>query len=217
MKKRNNAEWLRELRSQGNDQAQALVDLRDYLLRAALYSYQKNRAITSSLDHTEIEQLAEDSAQNALLTILQHLDDFRGESKFTTWAFKFAINFALVSARREQWKHVSLERLLAKSETGELAIEDDRADTDPDRAVLVSEVWQTITEVIENDLTERQRQIIRAMVFEDVPLDEVVRHLKSNRNAVYKLLHDARRKLKERLLVRGFDTPEMLYLFRAKP
>ncbi len=213
---RTSEEWLRDLQSDGGTQASALTDLRDYLLRAALYSYQKNRALVTSLGRAEIEQLAEDSAQNALLTILQHLRDFRGESKFTTWAYKFAVNIALVSARREQWKRVSLDQLMSDLDSGKIPFEDEDADADPNRAALRDEVWQMLSEVIENDLTDRQRQVLKAIVFEEVPLDEVARYLNSNRNAVYKLLHDARRRLKECLQGRGFELEEILGLFAAQ-
>lgn len=80
---------------------------------------------------------------------------------------------------------------------------------------MQEELWEVIREVIEHDLTEKQRQVLMLMVFKEVPMDEVVRHLGTNRNSVYKLLHDARWKLKDKLLERGFEVGESLSLFSA--
>jgi len=216
MKTRTNAEWLQELESTGDAQAVAIADLRAYLLRAALYAFQRSRGDVGHVSQTEIEQLAEDCAQDALLAILKHLREFRGESKFTTWAYKFAVNIALVATRREGWKRVSLDQLLDDPDLPEWPIRDEHVSVDPDRRALQDEVWAAMREVIDHDLTERQRQVLKAMVFDEVPMDEIVRHLGSNRNAIYKLLHDARRKLKAQLEARGFDVPEILDLFSAK-
>jgi RNA polymerase sigma-70 factor (ECF subfamily) len=158
--------------------------------------------------------LAEDCAQEALMAVLARLPDFRGDSKFTTWAYKFAVNIALTAARRERWRGVSLDALL----------DDDQPAAWPaaslglrqaDRGAEQAELWNVLREAIDTDLTPRQRQVLRAVVIEDVPLDEVVRHLGSNRNAVYKLLHDARRKLKDCLAARGYPVAEVLNLFAA--
>ena len=86
----------------------------------------------------------------------------------------------------------------------------------PDQSALQNEVRETIQDVIEHDLTDKQRRVLLMMVFNDVPMDEVVRHLAANRNAVYKMLHDARRKLKSGLQARGFDVGEMLALFSSQ-
>ena len=213
MKTRTNEEWLRELESSGEGQAAAIADLRTYLLRAALYSLNQSHGDLAQLSPAEIEQLAEDCAQDALLAILKHLREFRGDSKFTTWAYKFAINIALVAARREGWKRVSLDQLLDNPDLPEWPIRDERMAIDPDRTALQSEVWAAMRDVIDHDLTERQRQVLKAMVFDEAPMDEIVHHLGSNRNAIYKLLHDARHKLKMHLEARGFGVQEILDLF----
>lgn len=214
MKTRTNEEWLRDLRAQGPEQATAIADLRGYLLRAAFFSLYRMRSQIEHLDRTAVEQLAEDTAQESVLSILKHLDEFRSESKFTTWAYKFAINFALVAARREHWKNVSLDELMDE----ELPTRLDQPDpgASPDRAALQSEAWTVIREVIETSLTERQRLALQAIVFDEVPLDEVARRWNTNRNATYKLLHDARAKLKAELQARGFRTTELLDLFAGE-
>jgi RNA polymerase sigma-70 factor (ECF subfamily) len=157
--------------------------------------------------------VAEDCAQEALVAILGHLDEFRGDSRFTTWAYKFAVNIALVAARREGWKRVSLDALLQSDAVASI---DAALGSDPDRSAQRTEAWAAVREVIEGGLTERQRQALTAVVLQDVPLDELVRHWGSNRNAVYKLLHDARRKVKAHLQARGLDPDEILGLFATR-
>ncbi len=215
MRARSNEEWLRELEASGEAQAAAIEDLRLYLLRAAFYSLSQNLHSLAYLTPGEVEQLAEDCAQDALLAILKQLPEFRGDSRFTTWAYKFAVNIALTTARRESWKQVSLDQIFDGSDLSQRLIVDERAEPDPDRAALRDEVRAAVRNVIEHDLTDRQRQVLKAIVFDEAPMDEVARHLGSNRNAIYKLLHDTRRKLKERLEARGFGVPEIFELFGA--
>lgn len=212
MKQRTNEEWLNELRSEGPDQEQAINDLREYLLRAVLYFFSQNPGDLRRLAREEIEQVAQDLAQEALLTILNHLDEFRGESKFTTWAYRFAINISLVEARRRRWKNVSLENLLADAKLPDFQFEDQEA-KDPDLAVRQQEIWDIIRDVIEHDLTPRQRELLTAIAFEDVPMDVVTERFHTNRNAVYKMVHDARTKLKKTLEERGFGVEDILGAF----
>ena len=210
---RTNAEWLSALKASGAEQADAITDLRGYVLRAALYSLRRSRGSLHSLASTEINQLAEDCAQEAVLAILRHLDEFRGESRFTTWAYAFAVNTALVAARRERWKRVSLDTVLDSPRLEEWTAGERRPPVDPQYVTLQKEVLAVIREAIDLQLTDRQRQALKAVVLEGVPLDELVRRWGSNRNAVYKLLHDARRKLKAHLAERGFDLRGALDLF----
>src|SRR5262249_21267860 len=110
MKARTNAEWLSALTGSAEPQNLALADLRRYLLRAAAYALRRHGHAGSA----GTDALAEDSAQEALSSLLQHLSDFRGDSRFTTWAYKFAVHAALVAARRERWSGVSLDALLRR-------------------------------------------------------------------------------------------------------
>ncbi|MGH2521772.1 MAG: RNA polymerase sigma factor [Anaerolineales bacterium] len=211
--RRSNEVWLRDLTSSGEAQAAAISELRLLLLRAALYTLNRTAIHGADLARTQVEQIAEECAQEALLAILDRLPEFRSESKFTTWAYKFAVNFALTAARRERWKTLSLEGLLGETEASASAIGLDRSARPPDHTAQQAEVWALLRNVMEQELTPRQRQVLNALVFEDVPLDEVVRYLGSNRNAVYKLVHDARRKLKAGLEERGYQVGEILDLF----
>jgi RNA polymerase sigma-70 factor (ECF subfamily) len=210
---RTNAAWVQDLSGQGETQAAALADLRALLRRAALYALSRTGLHGARLTRDQIEAVAEECAQEALLAILDRLADFRAESKFTTWAYKFAVNIALTAARRERWKTASLDYLLDESEAPAGLPGADPEALSPERTSQQAEVWGLVQQVMDSELTPRQRQVLRAMVFEDVPLDEVVRHLGSNRNAVYKLVHDARRKLKAGLEARGYPVADILELF----
>jgi RNA polymerase sigma-70 factor (ECF subfamily) len=216
VKTRSNQEWQQELRGSGSVQEAAISDLRELLLRAALYFFSRNLGDFQGLGRDETLQRAEDCAQDALIAVLEHLSDFRGDSKFTTWAYKFAINIAMVTARRERWKQVSLDELAADDGNSiDKLMQDISAVISPEQTALQSEVQLIIQDVISHDLTEKQRHVLLLMLIHDVPLDEVVRHLGSNRNAVYKMLHDARRKMKSSLGANGFDVSEILNLFSA--
>jgi RNA polymerase sigma-70 factor, ECF subfamily len=213
MKTRTNEEWLVALESEGEPQTAALSDLRAYLLRAALYTLHQRANTLQQSAPTEIEQLAEDCAQDAVSTILAHLHEFRGDSRFTTWAYKFAVNAALVAARRERWGRVPLDRLLNSPDLVERIGAAGDTSSDPHRRVLQGELLAAVRQGIETHLTKRQGEALTAIVFEEVPLDELARHWASNRNALYKLLHDARRKLKAHLRERGFDAKELRDVF----
>ena len=214
--RRSNSEWIIALNGSGDEQATALTDLRTYLLRAALFTLQRSMHYVGHLRSSILSELAEDCAQEALTSILQHRGSFRGESQFTTWAYAFAVNTALVAARRERWVPFPLDRILEDTESPPWPVRDEGGLPDPERHALQTEMMAAIRDGIEQHLTLKQQQVVRALVFEDVPLDEVVRHWGSNRNAVYKLVHDARRKLKAHLMNRGFNVKEILDVFAVR-
>lgn len=198
-------------------QEAAIADLRNILLRAVLFLFSRNLGDFGGLARNEILQIAEDCAQEALIAVMNHLSDFRGDSKFTTWVYKFAVNIALMTARRERWKGVSLDQL-SFSDDGALlewVMRDKSPGLAPDQSAMQDEVREIIQEVIERDLTDKQRRVLLMLVFNEVPMDEVARRLGTNRNAIYKTLHDARRKLKSGLQERGFEVGELLTLFSA--
>ncbi len=215
---RTNKEWLEDLKSSGAVQEAAIADLQNLLLRAVLFFFSRNLGDFERLARDEILQLAEDCAQEALIAVMNHLSDFRGDSKFTTSAYKFGINIALMTARRERWKGVSLDQL-SLAEDGSLAewvMRDKSSGPTLVQSAIESEIREIIRDVIEQDLTDKQRRVLIIMVFNEVPMDEVARQLGTNRNAIYKMLHDARRKLKNRLQARGFEVGEILALFTVQ-
>lgn len=205
------------MNASGEIQNAAIVDLRDLLLRAALYFFSRNLGDFEKNNEAEILQRAEDCAQDALIAVMKHLSDFRGDSKFTTWAYKFAINTALMAARQERWKGVSLDQLASSGEENffESTLQDKSDGAAPEESAMQGEARRIIRDVIKYDLTDKQRRVLFLIVFNQVPLDEVVRYVGTNRNAVYKTLHDARRKIKSSLQARGFEVGEMLSLFGA--
>lgn len=213
MKERTNAEWLGALNAGGEMQAAALSDLRVYLVRAAAYAIRRYHGVPGQTAPRDVAPLAEDSAQDALSALLEHLHEFRGDSRFTTWAYKFAINAALVAVRRERWGRRPLDSLLEGPDLVDRVSRAAAADFDPQRRALQAEMLAALRDAVETELTTRQRQALTAIVFDEVPLDELARHWGSNRNALYKLLHDARRKLKTRLGARGYDVQEILDAF----
>jgi RNA polymerase sigma-70 factor (ECF subfamily) len=212
---RTNEEWLYALKANGEIQETAITDLRDLLLRATLYFFHRNQSDFAKMNRDDILKRAEDCAQEALIAVMNHLSDFRGDSKFTTWAYKFAINISLMTARREHWKGKSLDQVtFSKDGTPFQSVMADVSSWfTPDQAALQGEIGQILREVIEQELTDKQRQVLMLMVFHEMPMDEVVQQLDTNRNAIYKMLHDARRKLKSSLQARGFEVSELLTLF----
>lgn len=210
---RTNEQWLQELTAEKDAQAEAIRDLRALLVRGALYSLRQTRYRLATWDEEHLNQLAQDSAQDALLAVLEHLHEFRGESRFTTWAFKFAVNKALMCARHESWKHISLDEVLNAQELDETPFVSREAQFDPDRMAWRTQVWAILRQVIETELTPHQREVLIAIAFHDVPLDELADQFHTNRNAIYKTVHDARRKLKARLVAQGLEIHQVMDLF----
>ncbi|HAL15926.1 MAG TPA: hypothetical protein DCP32_03990 [Anaerolineaceae bacterium] len=214
-KPRSNQEWFEALSNQDVQQGEALEEIRRLLLRAALYTLVTHLSDLQEMSEEERLALAEECAQEALMAVLARLGDFRGDSKFTTWAYKFGVNIALSRARRWRWKQVSLDDLADDDGTLNWFQRDERFQTaDSEQPVRQKEVVEVIREVLRTQLTPRQRQTLKLIAFDDVPMDVVVQRLDSNRNAVYKLLHDARLKIKQQLVRRGYDLAEVMDLFQ---
>ncbi len=212
---RTNKQWVADLHSTGETQFQALADLRDYLLRAVYVYLSRQRSDLAHLDRSELEQLAEDCAQEALVLILQKLHTFRGDSKFTTWAYRVIINVAAGKLRRRRWKDVSLEAL-ADEEGEEFSLLDALQDTHaeaPEKRAQQQEVLEALQKIIREELTERQRVVLTGLILQDVPTEVLAEQLNTNRNNIYKILHDGRKKLKHRLEERGLSSEYMLSVF----
>jgi RNA polymerase sigma-70 factor (ECF subfamily) len=208
-----NSEWLHLLKSDGPGQDETIEILRQLLLRAALYTMARNLSEFPGRGQAEIMALAEDCAQDALLAILKQLDGFRGDSLFTTWAYKFAVHKALETARRERWKGRSLDPLLEDADNCNWVYTGAARTEDPEVPAGQAEIWQIVRRVVRDDLTERQRQVFKLMIFDEVPMDVVTERLNTNRNAVYKVLHDARKKVRFRLEEHGYAIQEVLEMF----
>jgi RNA polymerase sigma-70 factor (ECF subfamily) len=212
---RTNNDWLNQLKSNGLAQAQALEDLRQYL-RQGLLIYLHGRSDLRGLAESELEQLSQDFTQEALLKIQANLDTFQGRSKFTTWAAKIAANHTISELRRSQWRNLSLDAITeAGTALQEILAIENIEGHNPATESERRQVWQTVLEVINNDLTERQRQTLAAVLVERVPITEVARLLDTNPNNIYKLLHDARLRLKLRLQHLGLEPAYILKLFEG--
>lgn len=213
MGKRTNAEWLSALRGDGTEQAAALEELREYLLRAVYVYLSKHRSDLAYFDTEELQQLAQDWAQEALLLILDKLDTFRGDSLFTTWAYRVVINLAAGELRRRRWSITSLDTMTEEAEGSILDFLVDEDAARPEEMLERQQLWETLHQVIDEELTERQRSVLVGAVFHGEPVEELARRLDTNRNNVYKIMHDARRKLKKRLLQRGLTEEAFLAAF----
>lgn len=216
---RTNEEWLAELSNEDTpQQAAALSDLHNYLSRGIYYYLSRERSDLSSRSRDDLMQMAADFAQDATLRILKNLDTFRGDSRFTTWAMKIGTRTAISELRRARWKDFSLEHMTADGEfLLSLGLEEtdpsNRQPPGPERATERDDVLRVIQYGIEEVLTDRQRQAIQAVTLRGVPMDVVADQMDTNRNALYKLLHDARKKLKAYLESEGMSMDYILHLF----
>jgi RNA polymerase sigma-70 factor (ECF subfamily) len=190
-------EWLRCLRAAGATRDEAIARLHALLLRAARFEVARRRAALHYLRGDELDDIAHEAASDALMSVLRRLDDFRGASRFTTWVYKFALLEAAVKLRKRAWqgREVPLE-----PESWELF---SSASMEPDAEAEQSELLSTLRHAIADVLTPHQRRVLLALAVNGVPIDVLADRLGSNRGALYKTLHDARRKLRSHLDERG--------------
>lgn len=207
--KRTNEEWLQALRQPGGARAAALEDLRHILvqgLRRGLLN-QVNTAVP------EFDSQAEDFAQEALLRILDKLDTFAGLSQFTTWAHKIAVSVALTELRRKRWKDRSLEAI-TDTDSGDYTPSFLAAPApQPEDATLRADLLTRVNQVIQEELTDKQRQVILLSIVQDRATQDVAQLMEMKPNAVYKLVHDARVRLKQRLEAAGLSPQDVLGAF----
>jgi RNA polymerase sigma-70 factor (ECF subfamily) len=200
MPERTSEEWLTALRGTPDDQA--LIDLRARLIRGLRF------ALADRLG-ADPEAVLEDFAQEALLRILRSLESFRGESQFTTWAQKIAVRVALTELRRRRWQDVALEDLQPpEMETEPIELPDPAPL--PEQQVTRSTIMTMVQRLMMEELTDRQRQAMQAVMINGMPLEEVARRMGTNRNALYKLLHDARQRLQKGLAAQDLPVTELL-------
>lgn len=206
MIKRTNEEWLQQL--SGEPDAEAIEALRELLIRGLRYT------LSSRVD-SNLDALVEDFTQEALLKILDKIDTFRGESQFTTWAQKIAVRVALTELRRKRWRDTSLDELTT-SRDGESFFEpiilSDTAPS-PENRTTRDGMLSLIRHLISNELTDRQRKAMTMVMLDGVPMEVAAETLGTNRNALYKLIHDARVRLKKRLGVEGLSPQDVLDVF----
>lgn len=208
MDKRTNEEWVADLRAGGDRQALALEDLRAIILRGLPY------AIAGRLNPNspESEALTEEVVQETLMRVLEYLDTFEGRSQFTTWAHKIAVRAALTELRRVRWREVPLPEMEMNedADTSYRELPDEQAN--PEEQLSRTEMMSRVNQIIMEELTEKQRKALMA-IMEGFPLEEAAQRMGTNRNALYKMLHDARLRLKKRLEKEGLTPQEILAVF----
>jgi RNA polymerase sigma-70 factor, ECF subfamily len=196
--------WLRDLRSDGPSKDDAIARLHALLLRATRFECARRRPGLPHLRGNDLEDLANQAADDALVSVLARLDDFRGASRFTTWVYKFALLEAAVKLRKRAWqgREVPLE-----PETWSLFTS---AGIGPDEEIEQSEFLTTLQRAIAEVLTPHQRRVLVALALNGVPIDVLAERLGTNRGALYKTLHDARRKLRSHLDEQGLSVDALL-------
>jgi RNA polymerase sigma-70 factor (ECF subfamily) len=190
-------EWLRALRTTGAPHEEAVARLHALLLRAARFEVSRRRPMLPHLRGNELDEIALEAADDALMSVLARLDDFRGASRFTTWVYKFALLEAAVKLRRRAWqgREVPLEPE-SWSAFASAALE-------PGEQAEQSELLTTLQRAIDDVLTPHQRRVLVALALNGVPIDVLAERLSTTRGALYKTLHDARRKLRRHLTDSG--------------
>jgi len=208
MDKRTNDEWIADLRAGGDRQAQALEDLRAIILRGLPYAIAGRMEPNSP----EAEALTEEIAQETLMRVLDHLDTFEGRSQFTTWVHKIAVRAALTELRRRRWREVPLPEM-EMTEDGEASYRElPDSQPSPEDQAERKDMMKRVNRIIMEELTEKQRQALMA-IMDGFPLEEAAQRLGTNRNTLYKLMHDARLKLKKRLEKEGLTPQQVLSVF----
>jgi RNA polymerase sigma-70 factor (ECF subfamily) len=194
--------WLSALRGQGPERERAVARLHGLLVRASRFELGRRQAALSHVRGEELDDIAMQAADDALVAVLAKLDDFRGTSRFTTWAYKFALLEAGVKLRRRAWQG------------REIVLEPDIWSNFADQSISAyeqleqTELLGTLRDAIKSSLTPHQRQVFVALALNEVPIDVLAERLDTNRGALYKTLHDARRKLRTELEASGHARPD---------
>jgi RNA polymerase sigma-70 factor (ECF subfamily) len=193
-------EWVRQLSCPGADRDAAMTALHALLLRAARFEIGRRRSAFPQLGDADLDDLSWQSADDALMSVLRRLGDFRGDSRFTTWAAKFAIVEAGAKVRKHAWRG----REIPLPEASWPAVADS-APT-PHQFAEARDLLTALGEEIDRQLTGWQRQVFVAITLNNVPIDVLAERLNTTRGALYKTLHDARHKLRAGLAARGMGT-----------
>lgn len=198
---KSNEEWITALTPPPEEAAIQL--LRNHLvkgLKVSLYKY---------VDR-DLDEFVEDIAQDSVLKILDKYDSFRGDSKFTTWAMKVAVREGYSELRKKRYRDISLEQYSRHNPDEKEAIEIEHDQAGPDQITHESMLVQKVLKIMEEELTDKQQKVLQLLMIDQVPMTVVSEMMASNRNAIYKLVHDARLKLKHRLEMEGINPEEIL-------
>jgi RNA polymerase sigma-70 factor, ECF subfamily len=193
--------WIDRLSATGPQREAAMAALHAHLLKAARYEIGRRRAAFPHLRGDDYDDLAHQSADDALVAILGKLGEFRGDSRFTTWAYKFALYEAAVKIRRRAWQgrevQMEPEGWSTLSQGGATPQED----------VETAELLAALQDAMRTDLSPHQREVLVAVTLNGIPIDVLAERLNTTRGALYKTIHDARQKLRGALAARGLGAP----------
>lgn len=212
MSTRTNEAWLSDLRSTGEIHEQALNDLREVIQKGLPYAL--SRWLSS--DDPLFPPLVEEVTQETLLRVLDQLDTFEGRSLFTTWVHKIAIRIALTELRRKRWRDASLDELTENEDAPPPAglLADPQAS--PETSAERKDMLERVRRILQEELTPKQREALTLLGLQDMPMEDAAKKMKTNRNALYKLLHDARLRLKKRLSMEQLTPQDLLSAFEQK-
>ncbi len=191
-------EWLRDLRADGAPRHRAVGRLHELLLKVARSEAARRRPNLPDAVVSELDDLCVQAASDAVMAVTRKLDTFRGASRFTTWACKFAILELSTRVRRRAWRGRAVE--------ADESVWQRLADASPSalQGIEHRELLDALQRAVREDLSARQRLVFQAAVLDDVPIDVLAERLDSSRGAIYKILHDARRKLRQALIHAGY-------------
>jgi RNA polymerase sigma-70 factor (ECF subfamily) len=190
-------DWVAELTAEGLEREEALADLHDLLLRAARFEIGRREAALSHVRGEDLADLALQAADDAMVAVLAKLDDYRGASRFTTWAYKFALLEAGVKVRRRAWQG---REVVVEPESWPAFADEDAS---VERRHEARELLGALQRAVREELTDHQRVVFSALALNEVPIDVLSDRLGTTRGALYKTLHDARRKLRAGLVAAG--------------
>src|SRR3989304_5389844 len=185
---RTNEAWLTDLRDSGDTHTEALNDLRAIIQKGLPYALSRWLSPEDPL----FTPLVEEVTQETLLRVLDQLGTFEGRSMFTTWVHKIAIRIALTELRRKRWQDSSLDELVDKEKSPPPTRLMAAPKAGPKKNAEGADMIAHVRRILEEELTPKQRQAITLISLQDLPMEEAARRMKTNRNALYKLLHDAR-------------------------
>jgi RNA polymerase sigma-70 factor (ECF subfamily) len=189
--------WLAALQGDGSEREAAVARLHELLLRAARFEVSRRRASLHHVRGNEFDAIATEAADDALMSVLDRLGDFRGASRFTTWAYKFALLEAAVKLRKRSWQG---REVPIHPEAWDLVRS---TALDPAEQAEQTELWSAVQSAIRDVLTAHQRDVLVSLAVDGVPIDVLADRMSTTRGALYKTLHDARRKLRRELADSG--------------
>jgi RNA polymerase sigma-70 factor (ECF subfamily) len=191
-----NLYWLTVLRGEGPEHHEALTDLWYAVRRAAQTEIARRPDLRDRLGQTRVSEIVDSATDEATAAVLRHLDDFEGRSRFLTWAYKFGVNHAYAETRRALWRDrpVELDEHLTQADPA----------PSPAQWVQAKDLAGALSVAIDTVLTPHQRAVALAIIVQGVPIDVLAERLGTNRNALYKTVHDARRRLRVELRARGY-------------